>query len=131
MDEATFRAALSSVRRGASLQAACGSLGLEVEDFLEAAVEDGAALSHLRLSKGLLSGNVLARVYAAAMEGSVPAMSLYLKHAPPADEAVEPGDPQDDLDRRRRDELEADLRRVDGELRRIAEGRPPGEAAAE
>ncbi|MFG0295991.1 MAG: hypothetical protein ACF8PG_08810 [Maioricimonas sp. JB045] len=69
--------------RGASPAAACLQLGLPVGNVLRTMEQQPEFRERQRQVRELLSQNVAAALYRAAMEGSVSAQSFYLKNQPP------------------------------------------------
>lgn len=132
LDEATCEAVIALLDGGGSMQAACLRVGVSAELFEAAARADPELGRRVRRCRVRQANNVLARLYVAAMEGHVPAMSLFLKHVPPGLPGEELSDePDDDLSGLSRDELEALLLRLTAECERIAGGRPSPPAASE
>jgi hypothetical protein len=76
--------------RGGSPQAACQKLGLDPHDFCRAADGDAAFRTRLRHVRELMTHNVVATVYRAAMEGTPAAQALWLRTFPPTDGADSP-----------------------------------------
>ena len=76
---------LGLLLKGASPAAACGPLGLDVWQVCQAVDCDPAFRSALRQVRDLLTQNVAAAVYRAAMEGTPAAQALWLRTFAPAD----------------------------------------------
>jgi hypothetical protein len=77
-------AVLDVLLRGGSPQAACQRLGLDVAAFCKAADEDAGFRRRLRHVRELMTHNIVATVYAAAMKGTPAAQALWLRMFPPA-----------------------------------------------
>ncbi|MFG0331861.1 MAG: hypothetical protein ACF8TS_00740 [Maioricimonas sp. JB049] len=88
---------LQLMLRGASPAAACLQLGLPVGNILRTMERQPEFRERLRQVRELLSQNVAAALYRAAMEGSVSAQSFYLKNQPPP-EWPQPDEANSDLD---------------------------------
>lgn len=94
---------LNLIARGASPAGACQQLGLPPMSLVLTAEQDAAFAALLKRVKELLSQNVAAALYRAAMEGNVSAQTFYLKNLPPpewpTDDALDtPPDSLDALD---------------------------------
>jgi hypothetical protein len=76
---------LHLLTRGASPLAACVQLGISVLDVEQTVQHCAIFQQRVRQAHVLLSQNVAAALYRSAMEGSVPAQTLYLKNQPPPD----------------------------------------------
>ncbi len=69
--------------RGASPAAAATRLGVDLYRIVEAIAEDEEFRMRVDAAYDALSQNVAARLYQEAMQGSVTAMTFWLKHRPP------------------------------------------------
>ena len=80
---------LELLLRGGSPQAACLRLGLELHDYCRTVDEDPVFRRRLRTIREVMTQNVIAVVYAAAMKGTPAAQTLWLRlfYAPSAEEA--------------------------------------------
>lgn len=85
LEPADRAAVLEILLRGGSPQAACQRLGLSVADFCRTVEEDDDFRRRLRQLRELMTHNVVAVVYAAAMKGTPAAQALWLRTFPPAD----------------------------------------------
>ncbi|QDU41085.1 hypothetical protein Mal4_54500 [Maioricimonas rarisocia] len=88
---------LQLMLRGASPAAACLQLELPVGNVLRTMEQQPEFRERLRQVRELLSQNVAAALYRAAMEGSVSAQSFYLKNQPPP-EWPQPDEADSDID---------------------------------
>ena len=129
LDGRTREALLRLMMGGGSLQAACGRLGVEIDDVRAAADEDPRLAQRLRRCRTSMADNVLSRMYLVAMDGSVPAASLFLKHVPPKD-AESSDAPEDDLHDADHAKLRQTLAELDDVCRRLEIGDPPAPGAA-
>lgn len=68
---------------GQSPQLICHSLSVASADFFATARDDGAFAQAMEQAQNLKSRNVESVLYRKALEGHVPAMTQYLKVAPP------------------------------------------------
>ena len=94
-DESTLTPAqqelvLQLLSRGASPAIACAQIGARPAAFFRTRSQDERFRAKLRDVQALLSQNVAAALYKAAIEGSVSAQSLWLKCCPPPDWQPEP-----------------------------------------
>ena len=74
---------LDLIAKGASPAAACQRLGIPVITYAQTIETDDPFRQQLRHVQSLLSQNVAAALYRAAMEGNVTAMTSWLKASPP------------------------------------------------
>lgn len=75
--------------RGASPAVACQQLGVSTLGFNRSAANDDRFRARLDAVRVTLSQNVAAAVYREAMQGSVPAQTLWLKSCPPPEWRVD------------------------------------------
>jgi hypothetical protein len=87
---------LHLLTRGASPAAACLQLGISVLDVEQTIEHNPIFQQRVRQAKVLLSQNVAAALYRSAMEGSVPAQTLFLKNQPPPN--WQPAEPDESTD---------------------------------
>lgn len=106
---------LTRIARGASLAAACASLGLSVTAVLITLETDATFRAQQQQIDQLLSQNVAAALYQAAMKGNVPAQTFLLKNRPPSGWQGNDDENQssDDLERLTDDQLAALLRQTE------------------
>lgn len=124
-DPAVWRDLADLIAAGGSLTAACRKRGLDVTAVRAAVREEPAFAELLRQAYGSLAENVLARLYAAAMDGSVPAIGLFLKTVPVPRPGEKDADaPDDDLCGADRQQLEDALRHITAECQHVAGGDP-------
>ena len=76
---------LQALLRGASPQAVCQKQGRDPFDFCRTAEGDASFQNALRHARELMTLNVVATVYRAAMEGTSAAQALWLRTFPPSD----------------------------------------------
>jgi len=76
---------VQALLRGGSPQAICQKQGRDPFDFCRAAEEDASFQTSLRQVRELMTLNVVATVYRAAMEGTPAAQALWLRTFPPGD----------------------------------------------
>lgn len=69
--------------KGASPAAACQHLGVPVSAFLHSLADDPAFREALADVNEILTRNVVAALYQAAMKGSIPAQTLWLRNTRP------------------------------------------------
>lgn len=103
---------LTRLAKGASPAAACAALGLSVSAVLTTMDAEAAFRRQLQQIDQLLSQNVAAALYRAAMEGNVSAQTFLLKNRPPPDwqTSADSVDLPQDLSALTDDELDALLR---------------------
>ncbi|WP_437206740.1 hypothetical protein [Planctomicrobium sp. SH664] len=108
---------LQLLARGASPAAACLQLGISPLSVTSLTEDDDSFRSSLAGIQRLMSENVAAALYRAAMEGSVAAQTFYLKNQPPPEwpaaecDAATPG-----IDELTDDELIAKIKQAAPEL---------------
>jgi hypothetical protein len=76
---------LQALLRGGSPQAVCQKQGRDPLDFCRTAEGDASFQTALRQVRELMTLNVVATVYRAAMEGTPAAQALWLRTFPPTD----------------------------------------------
>lgn len=76
---------LNALLRGGSPQTVCQKLGRDPLDFCRTVADDGSFRAALRQARELMTLNVVATVYRAAMEGTPAAQALWLRTFPPDD----------------------------------------------
>lgn len=76
---------LQALLRGGSPQAVCQKQGRDPLDFCRTVEDDPAFRTSLRQIRELMTLNVVATVYRAAMEGTPAAQALWLRTFPPTD----------------------------------------------
>lgn len=76
---------LQALLRGGSPQAVCQKQGRNPLDFCRTVDGDGSFRTALRQARELMTLNVVATVYRAAMEGTPAAQALWLRTFPPGD----------------------------------------------
>lgn len=77
------RELLEMLLHGGSPQVACGRLGLRAESFSRTLADDKTFARRLAAVHGIMTQNVIATIYAAALKGTPAAQSLWLKTFPP------------------------------------------------
>ena len=100
---------LDALMLGGSPQMACRRLEIPVESFSRTLIEDADFRQRLEMVRALMTQNVVATLYAAALKGTASAQALWLKTFPPPAEMTvteQSGEVRDDLETLSDEELE-------------------------